>query len=81
MFAGKDVVANLEKRLLKCEKTDQEHYGVLDNHESRIAALEDAMKQFSGDVNLKMLNLEELINQIGSIPAGDGGGNADLGPF
>ena len=39
------------------------------------------MRQFSGDVNLKMLNLEELINQMGSVPQGDGGSNVDLGPL
>ena len=39
------------------------------------------MRQFSGDVNLKMLNLEELINQMGSVPQGDGSSNVDLGPL
>lgn len=28
-----------------------------------------------------MLNLEELINQMGSVPQGDGGSNVDLGPL
>jgi len=31
------------------------------------------MKQFSGDINVKMMNLEELINQMGNVPAADGG--------
>ena len=81
MFADKNTVYNLEKRLAKCEQTDQEHFDALDNHENRISALEESMRQFSGDVNLKMLNLEELINQMGSVPQGDGGSNVDLGPL
>jgi len=79
IFAAKDVVANLERRIAQCETTDQQHNNIVNDHEQRIATLEESMNQFSGDINNKMLNLEQLINQMGSVPTGSG--DVDLGPF
>ena len=43
IFAAKDVVANLERRVAQCEATDKQQNDMLGDHEQRIATLEQSM--------------------------------------
>jgi chromosome segregation ATPase len=72
--ASKDALANLEKRLLACEKTNVTQNGTLGSHEDRISALENNFDSFASDTNSKVQALQDLIGNIGSGPVPSSGG-------
>jgi hypothetical protein len=54
IFASKDALGNLEKRLSACEKTNVLQDGTLGSHEDRISALEKNFDSFASGNNSKI---------------------------
>jgi hypothetical protein len=51
LFASKDALANLEKRLASCEKTNVLQDGTLGSHQERISALENNFDSLASGTN------------------------------
>jgi hypothetical protein len=64
MFASKDSLLGLEKRLKEVEQTCKKHDFTIDTHDDRISKLE----QMNGSFSQRMDSLEDMINSIGSMP-------------
>ena len=72
LFASKDALSNLEKRIQACEKTNNDQNGSLGNHEDRISALEKEFEIMGSDTNSKIQQLQDLIGNMGNVPSSPG---------
>lgn len=54
LFASKDALQNLEKRIKACESTNIDQNGSLGNHEDRISALEKEFEKMGTETSSKI---------------------------
>ena len=80
LFASKDALSNLEKRIQACEKTNNDQDGSLGNHEDRISALEKEFERMGSETNSKIQQLQDVIGNMGNVPS-SGGASLDVSQF
>ena len=54
LFASKDALSNLEKRIKACETSNLSQDGAIENHEERISALEKEFERIGAETNSKI---------------------------